>query len=394
MSLPPAPVMSGPAFDRDPSEAYTWLRAHAPVYRLDLPGGAWTWLVTRFEDVQAAFTDPRLSKLYADASPQWHRANLGLPFDLRPGLIGQLTNFDGAEHQRLRRACAPAFSPGRIQGMRTRVTELAAALLDDLDTDGVFDLVGGYAAPLGITSICELIGFAPGDFAALHHPARVIAEGDLSDLPGLARATDELEELCRGAVRHRRAHPGPDLVSTLLAGPLTEDEVVATAFVMLIAGHETTVSLIASTMLALLTDPAARAYADTRLKDLIEEVLRRETPIQNTTWRFVTEPLELGGQRLSPGDPVLLSLMSAHHDPDVYPDPAALRPGERPRHLAFGTGAHVCIGAALARAQTLAAVTALRDRLPGLSLAEPAEELRWWPNAITRGLVRLPVRLE
>ncbi|WET82320.1 cytochrome P450 [Amycolatopsis sp. QT-25] len=395
------PVLFGPEFDRDPSPAYEWLRANAPAFRLPLPGDTWTWLLTRHADVVSAMADPRLSKCPSVAADHWRQANLGLPADHRPSLVRHMNNFEGEEHARLRKACAGAFGPRRLQHLRDRTHQLANELLDPILERGEGDLVEDFAYPLGIRSICELIGIPDTLLDEVRPPALVVAAGDVTDMASMLKATDELDALLADVVARKRAEPGADLISDLLtqeaAGKLTEEEVAATAFLSLIAGHETTISLIASTALTLITHPeeATRARADgSYLTLVIEEVLRRDTPLQNTSWRFVTEPMDLAGQRMEAGDPILLSLLAANRDPEVHPEPLAFRPGERPvRHVAFGVGPHICIGAALARMQASAALETLFGRAPSMTLTVPEDRLVWWPSAITRGLHHLPVEL-
>lgn len=399
VELPPTtgPALSGDGFNRNPSPAYTWLREHAPAYKLQLSPTTWTWLLTRYDDVRAGLQDPRFSKRPDAASPQWHGLPMGLPADLRESLLAQMSNEDGETHMRLRRACAAAFSPGRQRALNTQVDTLAGTLIDRVHGQRTADLVADFAYPLSIIAIADLIGIPPQLQERLSQSARVIAEGGVPFEETLA-ATDELEAVCSEVLELHSQHPGvglaADLLEQIAEGTLSHDEALANLFVMVVAGHETTTSAIASAILALLTHPQEMAHAQadsSYLTAVIEEVLRLHAPIQNATWRFVSEPMTVAGQAMEPGDPVLLSLLAANRDPDVFPDPDQFRPGRPGRHLAFGGGPHVCIGAAMARSHAATAVRVVLDHLPDLQLAVPEDELEWWPNGITRGLMRLPV---
>jgi cytochrome P450 len=200
----------------------------------------------------------------------------------------------------------------------------------------------------------------------------------------------------------KRQQPGDDLLSALLAArddedKLSENELVSMAFLLLVAGHETTVNLIASGVLALLLNPAelARLRADPALiPSAVEEMLRYVNPVSNATFRCATEPVELGGVSIGRGDPVLVSLSGANRDPARFGDPDQLDLGrDSSGHLAFGHGIHYCLGAPLARLEAGIAVSGLLARFGSISLAVPAASLRWRPSTLIHGLEALPVRL-
>lgn len=400
MSDSGAPMLFGPAFDANPSPAYDWLRAHSPVHRVEFPGGAWAWLITRYQDAVAALENPTLAKNPQKGNPQWQRSGMGLPLDHRPSLVAHLVNADPPEHARLRKAVAGAFGARRMHRLRERAQQVTEGLLETMHARGHGDLVAELAYPLPITIICDMLGVPEADREPLRHWAVVIDSSDDSDNNTVLAATDALDELVGQIVAGKRQDPGADLVSDLLAaqqqGLLTANEVTSTVFVILIGGHETTVGLIGSAALALLTHPEHAEHARTdpaALAAVTEETLRRDSPLQNATWRFPTEPLELGGQPMNPGDPILISLLAANRDPERFADPTEFRPGRPQRHIAFGIGPHICIGAALARMQGEVALGTLLRRFPTLELAATPESLRWWPSPITRGLYELPVRI-
>ncbi|GAB2608669.1 cytochrome P450 [Streptomyces capparidis] len=394
-----APDLYGPAFDADPYPAYAWLRRNAPVHRIEMPGGVRAWLVTRYDDARRALADPALGKDPAAASEAWRRAGLGLPLDHRPSLVRHMLNADPPDHARLRRLVSRAFTPRRTEHLRHSAEALTRSLLDAVAPRGGADLVADLAYPLPMGIICDLLGVPQADRAEFHRRASVIDSAAAVETERIGEATDALEEFISALVDDRLARPGEDLLSELaarhLAGEATRDEVTATAFLLLVAGHETTVALIGNTLLTLLRHPdelaAARADPE-RVPAVVEEVLRHQGPVRNATWRFATRPLSLGGARLEPGDPVLVCLLAANRDPALRADPDAFDPARpAPGHLAFGHGPHFCVGAALARAEARIAVGEVLRRLPGLELAVPESALRWWPSVIMRGLFSLPV---
>ena len=200
----------------------------------------------------------------------------------------------------------------------------------------------------------------------------------------------------------KRHEPADDLLSALIAARdegdrLSENELVSMAFLLLVAGHETTVNLIGNGVLALLLNPAelARLRAEPSLiGGAVEELLRHENPVNNATFRFAAEPVEIGGARISRGDPVLVALSSANRDPSRFGDPDRLDLGrDSSGHLAFGHGIHYCLGAPLARLEAEIAFSHLLARFGSMRLAVPAESLRWRPSTLIHGLESLPVRL-
>jgi cytochrome P450 len=396
------PALFGPDFDRDPSPAYAWLRERPP-HRLEFPGGVWAWLITRYDDALAALNHPGLLKSPFAGNAEWQRAELGLPLDHRPTLASNMVNVDPPEHARLRRACAGAFGARRMARLRERTQQVTDDLVTTIETRGRGDLVTELAYPLPIAIICDLLGVPERYREAVHKWALVIDSTDDIGSEKVREATDVLEQLVTEVVDAKRAAPDADLVTDLVAqqaaGTLTADEVTSTAFLILIGGHETTVGLISTGALALLTHPdeADKARRDPAHRAaVIEETLRLHTPLQNATWRFPAEDVEIGGRVMHPGDPILVSVLAANRDPAAFADADAFRPGQRGgdrRHVAFGAGPHLCIGAALARLQADVAFETVLRRLPTARLAVPEAELTWWPSPITRGLFHLPVEL-
>ncbi|MFI6576433.1 cytochrome P450 [Nocardiopsis sp. NPDC050513] len=401
MSASPPPLPHGPAFEADPHPAYRWLREHSPVHRIDLPGGAWAWLVTRHEDVRAVLADPDMLKDPARGNEVWRRSGMGLPFDHRPSLVRSMVNADGADHARLRGVTAGAFTPRRVRTLVESAERVTADLLDRITAVPDPDLVRDLAYPLPIAIICDILGVPPEDRAEFHRRAAVIDASAPEEIAAIGATTDWFDDYLGHLVDVRLATPSDDLLGDLVEahreGRLTRDEVTSTAFLLLVAGHETTVALIGNLLLSLLRNPEhlERLRRDRDLvAPAVEEALRLESPLQNATWRFPRTATALGGVGLAAGEPVLVSLLSAGRDPERYDDPDVFDPGRGASHLAFGHGAHYCVGARLARMEARVAVEAVLDRLPGLRLAVPGEELRWWPSVIMHGLFALPVRFD
>jgi pimeloyl-[acyl-carrier protein] synthase len=295
-----------------------------------------------------------------------------------------------------------AFTPAAIGRLRSRVEELTGQLLDRVAGTGEVDLVNDLAYPLPVTVICELLGVPAQDQTRFR-----AWSGALVYLLDPLVATDTLQRAlaARAALRgylgavvaERRAHPADDLLTALVAAEdqghrLSEPELVSMCLLLLIAGHETTVNLIANGTLALLSHPAERdrLAADPGLAaSAVEELLRYDSPVQLTA-RHVLADLDIGGQRVREGETVLVVLGAANRDPAQFSDPDRLDLARSPnRHLAFGGGIHFCLGAPLARMEAQIALTALLRRFPDLSLADAPPT---WRDTVTlRGLASLPL---
>jgi cytochrome P450 len=395
------PQLYGPAFEADPHPAYRWLREHAPVHRVDLPGGAWAWLVTRHEDARRVLADPDMLKDPMAGPEVWRRAGLGLPHDHRPSLVHSMVNTDGPDHARLRRVAGGAFTPRRVRALVEGAERVTAGLLDRIADSGEADLVRDLAYPLPIAVICDILGVPEADRPEFHRRAAVIDSSSPEELEAVAETTDWFDSYLAALVDARLAAPCDDLLGDLVeshrAGELSRDEVTSAAFLLLVAGHETTVALLGNMLFTLLRRPGRleRLRADRELlAPAVEEALRLESPLQNATWRFPREATTVGGVELAAGEPVLVSLLAAGRDPERYEDPDAFVPDRGASHLSFGHGAHFCVGAQLARMEARVAVGAVLERLPGLRLAVDESELRWWPSMIMHGLFALPVRFD
>ncbi|GGN37103.1 cytochrome P450 [Actinoplanes campanulatus] len=383
------------AFQNDPHPTYARMRRTGPVRRVRLPSGLDAWLVTRYEDARRVLADPRLSKSVAALGSAAGQSAAG------GALSRHMLAVDPPDHTRLRRLVSAAFTVRRIEALRPRIEVIATELLDALDGRDRADLIDAFAFPLPIQVICELLGVPAADQGSFRAWSNVIVAGAMSG-DRLGPAIESMIGYIRTLLAERREHGGDDLLTGLIqvrdsGDGLTEEELTSMVFLLLLAGHETTVNLIGNGAYLLLRDRERweRLRADRALlPSAIEEFLRYEGPVETSTFRVATEDLEIGGEKVAAGDPIVVVLLSANRDDDRFPGADELRL-DRPQnpHLAFGHGIHYCLGAPLARLEAQIAFTALLDRFPDLRLAVEPEELIWRPGTLLRGLTELPVRL-
>lgn len=409
LKIAPAPDLpfmdtSVHSFRADPYPTYAHLRATAPLARTKLPMVGPGYVLTRYDDVVAALKDPRFSSDSRQAATGTGPAPKWLPRVFRTLQYSMITA-DEPEHGRLRSLVHQAFTPRRIQALAARIEAITAELLDAAGRKPQVDLLADFALPLPLTVISEMLGVPEADRLKFHHWTGPFLEGSssgifqlLSQLPNGTRLLRFFEAL----IRLRRAEPQDDLTTALVnaeeAGSrLTEDELISMLFLLLLAGHETTVNLIATGALALMQHPdqLERLRAEPGLIDTaVEELLRFGNPVEHGNMRYLREPVEMYGTLMPRGSMVVLMLSSANRDERVFPDPDRLDLGRAPnRHVAFGLGAHYCLGAPLARLEGKLALQALVQRYPKLRLAVPPEELRWRIAIAIHGLKALPVRL-
>lgn len=384
--------LARPNFKANPYPFYARLRATTPVCPTKLLGQP-TWLVTRYEDAFMVLKDERFVKDWLPRTRWLHKVS--------GGLTRHMLNEDGPDHTRLRTLVHKAFTPTLVERLRSRIQNACDELLDNLSRDGRMDLMSGYALPLPLTIIAHLLGIPAKDHSRLHRLTRSsLSASNLFDvlraLPDQRLTIRRLRQL----IAERRREPREDLITTLVqaeeAGDrLSEHELVATIFLLLIAGYETTVNLIGSGALALLEHPQERERleGDAALAgSTIEEVLRYTSPLDLASQRFAREDLTIGDTAISQGDVVVVVIGSANHDEKQFPSPETFDISREPnKHLAFGQGLHFCIGAPLARMEGQIALTTLFRRFPNLQLGQAPETLRWRKSLIVRGLEALPV---
>ena len=390
-------------FRANPYPFYARLRAEAPVYRTLLPDKQAAWLITRYDDVLMALKDEqRFSKdRLAAMTPAQLKKTPWVPPMFAP-LNRTILDTDFEEHARLRGLIHLAFTPRRIEQMRERVQSLANELLEAAERRGQMELIHDYALPIPLTIISEMLGIPEKDRAQFHRWTKTLI--NLSANPnGLLLGIPQLMFMLRYLRRlfkQRRADPRDDLITALAAAEegghrLTDDELMAMVFVLLIAGHETTVNLIGSGALALLEYPEQMWLLRQRpelIKSAIEELLRYVNPVEEATERYAREDVTLHGVTIPKGQMVLAVIASANRDEQAFADPDRLDlTRENNKHLSFGLGAHYCVGAPLARLEGQIAIQTLVERLPNLHLATAPQALRWRPGLTVRGLEALPV---
>ena len=394
------------AYDRDePFALFAEVRERGAVHAVTLADGHEAWLVMGHAECRAALNDARLSKdIHAALASGDEVVAEGLP---GPAFARHMLVVDPPDHTRLRRLVAGAFSVRRIDGLRSRVQDIVDDLLDDIaarGSDARVDLVSSFAFPLPFTVICELLGVPAVERASLGRGlTALLGPTSTPEEYGEAKlASDSVVEQLTALVRLKRDDPGDDLISALItardgAERLTQQELLSTIFQLIVAGHDTTASLIENSVVALLRHPdqlATLRSDPTKIAAAVEEFLRYDAPVPHATFRYAREPIDLGGATIPAGAQVIINLASANRDPERYPGPDELNIHRADtRHLAFGHGIHFCLGAPLARMEGQLALNSLLHRFPELSLAVAPHELHWGhgDGLVLRGLTELPV---
>ncbi len=393
-------------FFADAYKTFAQMRERDPVFcQPGLDGETPIWWVTRYEDAEAVLLDderfvrdPRLA--FPPEQLAEYEASLPEAIEF---VESHMLNRDGGDHRRLRRLVSKAFTPRMIERLRPRIQEIADDLLDPVAADGEMELVSAYAFPLPITVIAELLGVPPADRDQFREWSDAFVSPAL-DPAGQERFLESMGQFVAylfALFEARRRMPADDLTSALVAvedggDTLSEPELSSMVALLIVAGHETTVSLIGNATLALLTHPEQRAALErdpSLLARAVEELIRFDGPVERTLNRWAAEDVELRGQTIRRGELVIVILGSADRDPERFAEPDALDLAAQrdSRHLGFGRGSHFCLGAPLARLETEIALGTLLRLLPGLRLAIAPDELRWRPVPLFRSLVELPV---
>jgi len=391
----------GPGMLANPYPMYRALRENSPISQSAIMEA---WILTRYEDVDFVLNDPRFSADRSTARNRYAEMMAQQQQEFGPFSRAQtMLTSDPPDHTRLRRLVSKAFTPRAVENLKPRIQEIVDHLLDNAEKEGGFDLVTALGYPLPVIVIAEMLGVPPEDRDRFKHwsdavvatlggpftPPEVFAAGK--------KSIDELAEYFRDFIQERRANQRDDLISGLVVAEeqgqvLSEDEIFATAILLLVAGNETTTHLIGNAMLALFRNPdqLSRLRDDpSLLPSAVEEFLRFTGPVHGTG-RVAKEDLEVAGQTIKEGEIAFTLLAAANRDPAKYADPDKLDVGRNPTdHVGLGDGIHFCLGAPLARAEAQFAIVTLLRRFPNLKCLHTDPE--WGGNFIIRGVKTLPV---
>ncbi len=416
-------VLFDPSMKGNLQPIYAQMREHEPISRVPTPDGRSLWVVSRYEDGLAVLRDHRR---FGNDPGQIHSQEqidafyAGLFENLTPEQIERIKEVDEAisshllgvdppDHSRLRKLVSQSFTPRYVEALRPRVQAIADALLDDLTADAargerVVDLIDRFAFPLPLAVIAEMLGI-PMEMREKFKVWSHAAVGFDPTRPGDMEVNGLLYDFItyiRALIAEKRAQPANDLLSGLVqveeeGDRLSEVELVGMAFLLIVAGHETTVNLIGNAMLLFFEHPDQWELLQANpglVRNAVEEVLRHTGPVEHSLGRWVKEPAEIAGQQISVGDQVMVVLASGNRDPEQFPDPDRFDITREPgRHLAFGMGIHACLGAPLARIEGQIALTGLLERFPDIRLAVAPSDLQPRPGSLIHGVVELPVDL-
>lgn len=410
-ALDPPDVMSD-AMMTDPYHGAGLLREQSPVVRGRLMGAVPVWYVTRYEEVMTVLGDRSfVSNIASVSGSQGEDARtqmaerLGVPPEDYPYLANGMLGQDAPDHSRLRKLVMRGFTVRRITELRPRLEAITASLIDAFNGSGQVDLIAGFAYPLPLTVICELMGIPESDHADWHAWSSGLASLEPGVMP---RALHDMVTGVRELVERRRDSPADDLLTTLIrthdedGDRLSVDELITFVITLMTAGHEPSAHALGNSIAELLTHPdqLARLRQEPELwQTAVDELVRRCGPTQVSVPRYAAVDVELGGVLIRAGDVVQPMLAAANYDPRRYADPDRFDAGRRMKapghgHLGFGHGPHYCLGAYLAKLQLGIALPALFDRFPRLALAVNPAELPWQKLPGLRRLAELPVVLD
>ncbi|KOU42919.1 cytochrome P450 family protein [Streptomyces sp. WM6378] len=392
----------GPSFFEHAHATYRRWREEGGIRHARYPGPTPVegWVVTSYAEAKELLADPRLSK---NGAVERFGRHVGLTQGPGSALFAHMLNSDPPDHTRLRKLVQQAFTARRTAALRPMIEAHVTGLIDAWEGRDEVELISEFALPLPVAVVFDLFGASDADHETLQVRGNTLDGGQGDGEVSVFTAESMLAYL-RALIALKREHPDDGLLSALLQAreegeeALTEDEITSMAFLLFVAGHQTTVNLIANGICTLLTHPdqLAALQADlTLMSGAVEEILRYESPSGLASFRYTTEPVTAGGVTVDEGEFVQISLLGANRDPRVFADPDRfdISRADAAKHIAFGHGIHHCLGAPLARLQAEIAFTHLLTRHPDLRLSE-AHEARWQANPRHRGLLSVPLRLK
>lgn len=389
------------AFHTNKYAYYTWLRENAPVYKGKI-SVINAYLLSRYDDCVAMLKDSRFVR---NRTTLTGGSRLPFPVPKSVALIAQnMILEDEPAHRRLRALVHTAFTPRALARLEQRIEQLTHALLDGAQQRGTLDLIQAYALPIPVTVIREMVGVSDEDMPKFRNSVRVLTDGmsGWSLFRTLFWDLRQAVSFVRDLIARKRFDPQDDILTALIQAEdkgeqLTEDELVSMVFLLIFAGYETTVHLIANGVVTLLQHPEQLARLRDRpelMASAVEEIVRYNGPVQGTKPGYAAEDVTLHGVTIPKGSAVMPLLGAANHDPAAFPNPAVFDIARAPnKHLGFGQGIHYCLGAPLARMETRIALKNLLERNPSLRLAVKPEELRIQNIPLWHRYERLPVTL-
>lgn len=381
---------------------YDNLRISKPLYPFTLPNNQKAWLITRYDDALRILKDKRFIKNPYTLFDSNQIKDI-IPVSELEILISHMLNSDPPDHNRLRNLVHKAFTPKTIENLREQVQDTANDLLDNLKYKNNIDLINEYAFPLPIMVIGKMLGIPEKDYGQFRNWSNTLIEA--GNLPNKMHEAFPEIKLFRAYLNNliniKRQNPGIDLITKLIHAEdegqfLTEKELHSTIFLLIIAGHETTVNLIGNGVLALLENPEQLEQLREKpnlIKSALEEMLRYYSPVELTTNRWAGEDITMNSNIIKKGEMVVVSLASANRDQNQFIKPQNFDISRKDnRHIAFGMGIHYCLGAPLARLEGEIAINTLLRKFPRFHLNNH-KELTWRPTYLMRGLDKLPITI-
>lgn len=395
----------GQSTRNNPHPIYKQMRENDPAFRVIDGLNQTVWFFTRYEDSVAMLKDKRIIKNIRQNLPKdvlearFGELNNGMP-EAFQAINQHMLNQDPPDHTRLRGLVHKAFTPARVRDLQPRIEQIADDLLDAMRDKADGDLITDYALPLPITVISEMLGVPVADRDKFRRWTQAIVSGSMEGMASIMEFVQYMNEM----IEARRKEDTGDILSALVhaeeeGDKLDHMELLSMIFLLLVAGHETTVNLIANSALTLLEHPdqlqKLRDNPDL-IGSTIEEVLRYQGPVDAALNRWAAEPIEWSdGRVIEAGDVIIPLLLGANRDPEIFDNPDTFDITRNPNpHLAFGHGIHFCLGAPLARMEGVIAVPKLLERFPKLELNAEPKTLQWGPTIILRSLSKLPLQYQ